>query len=147
MTTTVPLLTSTVQFDDVFQLGTADTPCTVVFGMGDFDTENKWRAAKVAPPAATVAVLRSIITVNETKRGEQMITVKVSEDTVITNSDGEAIDELERGMECMVVVNPYLWKMKLPMEEGGDREGFSLQALAVRVVGHKKREHVTYDFV
>jgi hypothetical protein len=144
MTTTVQVISSPEQLDDgvVSQLGSINAPCTVLFGLSHYDAEKKYRAVKMIPPPAAIHALTDLL--KDTPNGdEQMVCIKVSAGrTVMTGIDGErrSIDDLKAGTQCMCVVRAFHWAMN-------GRSGVSLQAQALRILGHRERERVSYGFV
>ena len=148
MSTTVPLLTTPDQLEgdgDVFQLGTESDACTVLFGVSHYDKDKRYRTLKLVPSATAEATLAEhvLAPLKTSPRGDQqMVTIKVSaQDTAITDKGGASltIDDLKPGTQLLCVVRTYHWSMK-------DKKGISLQAQAIRVLGHKQRKSVLYDF-
>ena len=137
-TTTAPLLTSADQIfsTDVFQLGTLESPCRIVFDYSSFDKDKASRTLRVTAPADMTAVLTAFDENNSklnniTRRNdgyENNIAIKVGAYTCIVDGDGDVVDwtTLGRDTHCVLVVKPMPYKMS-------GNAGVSLRVVAMKV--------------
>ena len=139
----VKILTNVEQLavqNSVFQLGTDQQPCTILYGTSGLDKGKRYRAIKIIPPEGeSFDVLKASKLVKVSARGDKMVAVKVSDqDTSFDKCSG--VCDLSHGVLCKLILRTYHYEFK-------GKKGISLQCCAVSVIGKKKTEKVSYTFL